>query len=95
MKLEGVQVIAADRMTVWQALNNPDVLQASIPGCQSMSQTSPTNFEAVVVQKVGPVKATFNGVVEMQDVVEGQSLTLNGEGKGCLLYTSPSPRDRG
>ncbi len=82
MKLDGSQVIAADRDTVWKALNNPDVLHASIPGCQKMTQVSPVQFEAVVQQKIGPVKATFNGVVHLHDVVEGQSLTLSGEGKG-------------
>ena len=39
-------------------------------------------FEATVVQKVGPVKATFKGKVTLSDVISEESLKLNGEGKG-------------
>lgn len=82
MKLEGAQVIAADRMSVWNAINDPDILKRCISGCEEMSRTSPTQYEAVVKQKVGPVSATFKGVVNLSDVVEGESLRLAGEGKG-------------
>jgi uncharacterized protein len=82
MQLSDQRDIKADPATVWAALLNPDVLMASVPGCQSMTGTADTQFEAVVVQKVGPVKATFTGVVKLSDRVEGKSLTINGEGKG-------------
>ncbi len=82
MKLEGAQVIAADRMTVWNAINDPEILKRCIPGCEEMQKTSPDQFEAVVKQKVGPVSATFKGIVNLSDVDEGNSLRLSGEGKG-------------
>jgi carbon monoxide dehydrogenase subunit G len=47
-----------------------------------MTGNATDGFEAVVVQKVGPVKATFKGAVTLSDIVEGQSLVLSGEGKG-------------
>ena len=59
-----------------------DVLKACVPGCQEMSGSAEDGFEATVVQKVGPVKATFKGAVTVSDVVPGESLTLSGEGKG-------------
>ncbi|PIP98250.1 MAG: carbon monoxide dehydrogenase [Rhodobacterales bacterium CG18_big_fil_WC_8_21_14_2_50_71_9] len=82
MKLEGAQTIAADRATVWAALNDPEVLKACIPGCHSLEKTSDTGFEAVVKQKVGPVSATFNGVVELSNLNPPHSYTISGEGKG-------------
>ncbi len=82
MKLNGTQVIAADRQTVWAAINDPEILKQCIPGCEEMVKTSPTQFEAVVKQRIGPVSATFKGAVEVSDIVEGQSLRLFGEGKG-------------
>ena len=82
MQMSGERTIAADRAKVWAALNDPDVLKECISGCQEMQKTSPTEFEAKVVQKVGPVKATFNGQVELTDVVEGQSYRISGKGKG-------------
>jgi len=82
MKLEGAQVIAADRMAVWNAINDPEILRQCISGCEEMNKTSPTQYDAVVKQKVGPVSATFKGVVNLSDVVEGHSLRLTGDGKG-------------
>ncbi len=82
MELEGSRRIDADRATVWAALNDPEVLKASIPGCSEMTGSAQEGFEATVTQKVGPVKATFKGVVRLTDVVPGESYTISGEGKG-------------
>ena len=82
MNLADSKVIAADRETVWQALLSAGVLKDCVPGCTEMSGSPADGFEATVVQKVGPVKATFKGAVTLSDIVEGQSLTLSGEGKG-------------
>lgn len=82
MKLTGSRVIAADRDTVWAALNDPEVLRACIPGCQSLDRTEDGGFEAVVKQKVGPVSATFRGVVELSDLNPPESYRISGEGKG-------------
>ena len=82
MKMAAERDIAADPATVWAALLNPEVLKECVPGCQEMGGNADDGFEAVVVQKVGPVKATFKGAVTISDRVEGESLTLSGEGKG-------------
>ncbi len=82
MELEGSRIIAADRQTVWEALNSIEVLQASIPGCKEMSGNAEDGFEAVVTQKIGPVKATFKGAVSLTDIVEAESYRISGEGKG-------------
>ena len=82
MELKGSRVIAADRATVWAALNDPDVLKSCIPGCTEMTGNATDGFEAKVTQKVGPVKANFAGAVALSDVVEGESYKISGEGKG-------------
>ena len=82
MDLSGSRIINADRMTVWNALNDPEVLMAAIPGCQEMTGSPEEGFSATVVQKVGPVKAKFKGSVSHSNVVPGESYTLTGEGKG-------------
>lgn len=82
MELEGSRVIAADRATVWARLNDPETLMACIPGCQELTGSPEDGFEATVVQKVGPVKATFKGAVRLENVVTGESYTISGEGKG-------------
>ncbi|MCT4682223.1 MAG: carbon monoxide dehydrogenase subunit G [Roseicyclus sp.] len=82
MEMHATRTIAADRMTVWQALNDAEVLKACIPGCEELTGSPEEGFSAVVKQKVGPVKATFKGEVTLSDIVEGESYTISGEGKG-------------
>jgi hypothetical protein len=82
MEMHATRTIAADRMTVWQALNDPEVLEACIPGCEELTGSPEEGFHAVVKQKVGPVKATFKGGVVLSDIVPGERYTISGEGKG-------------
>ena len=82
MKMSDKRTIAAERQVVWAALLDPEVLKACVPGCTEMSGSAEEGFEATVVQKVGPVKATFKGAVTLSDMDEPNGLKLTGEGKG-------------
>lgn len=82
MEMQGERLIAAPRDKVWAALNDVEILKASIPGCQQMSGSAEEGFEATVKQKIGPVSATFKGAVALTDVSPGESYTIFGEGKG-------------
>lgn len=82
MKLQDQRDIEAPREAVWAGITDPETLRRCIPGCQSMTGSVEEGFEATVVQKVGPVKATFKGAVTLHDVVEGESCLIRGEGKG-------------
>lgn len=82
MNLSDSRVIDADRATVWAAILDPEVLKACVPGCQEMAGTPEDGFTATVVQKVGPVKATFKGAVTLSDMQPPESVTIAGEGKG-------------
>ena len=82
MDMTGEYRIAAPRDAVWKALNDPDVLAASIPGCKTLEQLSETEMTATVVTKVGPVKATFQGNVTLSDIRPSEGYTITGEGKG-------------
>lgn len=82
MQLSDTRDIKAPPETVWAAILDPEVLKACIPGCDSLTGSVAEGFEAVVTQKVGPVKATFKGLVQLSDIAEGRSLKISGEGKG-------------
>ena len=82
MQLTDERQIAASPEKVWAAILDPEMLKACIPGCESMTGAPDTGYEAVVVQKVGPVSARFTGVVSLSDIVPGQAVTISGEGKG-------------
>jgi carbon monoxide dehydrogenase subunit G len=82
MELSESRQIAAPPDVVWSHLVDPEVLKACIPGCQELTGTPEEGYDATVVQKVGPVKATFKGHVTMSDVRPGEGCHLAGEGKG-------------
>jgi carbon monoxide dehydrogenase subunit G len=82
MQITDSRDISADQETVYAALLSPDVLKECVPGCQELAGTPEDGFEATVVQKVGPVKATFKGTVNVSNMNAPESLTLSGEGKG-------------
>ena len=82
MNLSDSRTLNADIDTVWAALLNREVLKECVPGCTEMSGNAEDGFEATVVQKVGPVKATFKGEVTLSNLDKPKSLTLTGEGKG-------------
>jgi carbon monoxide dehydrogenase subunit G len=82
MQMNDSREIGASPEIVWRAILDPEVLKACIPGCESLTGSAEEGFEAVVKQKVGPVSATFTGLVNISDRVEGKSLRLSGEGKG-------------
>ena len=84
MDLTGERLIPADRSSVWNGLNDPDVLKACIPGCQSLEKSSETELSATVVTKLGPVKAKFSGDVKLENINAPESYTISGEGKGGI-----------
>ena len=82
MDMTGEYRIAASRDRVWAALNDPETLKASLPGCETLEKVSEREFVATVVAKVGPVKAKFNGNVTLSNLNPPQGYTISGEGKG-------------
>ena len=84
MQMNDSQRIPASRDKVWAALNDPDVLKACIPGCQSLTMKSPNELEATVKIKIGPVSATFSGEVTLSNLNPPESYTISGEGKGGI-----------
>ncbi len=82
MQMTGECRIEAPREAVWTALNDPEVLQQCIPGCEELEKTSDTEFFAKVNAKVGPVSAKFAGSVTLSDLKPPESYKISGEGKG-------------
>ena len=82
MTMTGEATLPADRPKVWALLNDPEVLKACIPGCESLERAGDNGFAAVVKAKIGPVSATFRGKVELSDIVPLVGYTISGEGEG-------------
>ena len=85
MEMTGERHIAAPRQRVWEALNDPAVLQAAIPGCESVERTGDDSFQARVSLKLGPMSAKFGGKVTLSNVNPPASYTISGEGQGGAM----------
>ncbi|MBX9457905.1 MAG: carbon monoxide dehydrogenase subunit G [Rhizobium sp.] len=85
MDMNGSETIHAPVDVVWRGLNDPEILRQCIPGCESLEKTSETTMTATVVLKVGPVKARFEGAVELSNLNPPLSYTISGEGKGGMV----------
>jgi len=82
MTMTGEYQLPVPRETVWQKLNDPAVLKACIPGCESLEKTSDTAFQAVATIKIGPVKARFKGNVTLSDLDPPNGYKISGQGEG-------------
>lgn len=82
MEIKGEYRIPATREKVFAALNDPAVLQACIPGCESLEKVSDTELKAKVRMRIGPVSAAFSGKVTLSDIDPPNGYRISGEGQG-------------
>jgi carbon monoxide dehydrogenase subunit G len=82
MDITGEYTISAPRDVVWAALNDPEVLKRTIPGCKELEQRSPSDLAAKVTLKIGPISATFNGSVVLENLDPPSSYDIVGQGQG-------------
>jgi uncharacterized protein len=82
MDMTGERRIPAPRQTVWEALNNPEVLKVSIPGCESLEKLEGDQMKATASIKVGPISARFAGKVQLSDINPPNGYRISGEGQG-------------
>lgn len=85
MDMSGERRIQAPRQRVWDALNDPEMLKAAIPGCESVTRTAEDAFEAKVAIKIGPMAAKFGGKVKLENINAPVSYTITGEGNGGAM----------
>ena len=84
LTMTGEVDLAAPQRVVWEKLNDPEVLKACIPGCESLEKTAENELQAVAKIKIGPVSATFRGKVELTDINPPHGYTISGEGQGGI-----------
>lgn len=82
MEMAGKQRIEATKAEVWAALNDPDILKASIPGSKTLNKTSHTHMNAIPGVRIGPIGATFSGDVTLSELDPPSGYRIDGEGSG-------------
>ena len=82
MEMTGEQLIPASQQDTWAALNDPDVLKACVPGCESITRVNDNEYQVQMTTRVGPVSAKFRGRLSLFDIKPPQSYSLAFEGQG-------------
>ncbi len=82
MEMTGEQLIPASQQAVWDALNDPGVLKACIPGCESIERVGENEYQVLMVARVGPVAARFKGRLALSDIQPPESYAITFEGQG-------------
>lgn len=102
MELNGEQIILASQQRTWNSLNDPEVLKACIPGCETLERTEDGGFTATMALRIGPVSAKFKGKLMLSDVQAPERYTMHFDGQGGMAgfgkgtaHVELSPADGG
>jgi len=90
MKLNGSYQINLEKQKVWEALNDPEILKQSIPGCEEFKKNSNTEFTATATNKIGPFNASFTGDIELKNINAPDSYVIEGSGNSPVGFASGS-----
>ena len=92
MKLSGSYQIKLEKQKVWEALNDPEILKKSIPGCEEFTKNSDTKFTATATNKIGPFNASFTGDIELKEIDAPNSYVIEGSGNSPVGFASGSAK---
>lgn len=90
MKLSGSYQINLEKQKVWEALNDPEILKKTIPGCEEFIKKSETEFTATATNKIGPFNASFTGDIELKNINAPNSYVIEGSGNSPVGFASGS-----
>ena len=90
MKLAGSYKLNVKKEVVWKALNDPNILKRCIPGCETFIKDTSNTFNATATNQIGPMNATFSGIVTLSKIKENESYTLSGEGQSSVGFANGS-----
>jgi carbon monoxide dehydrogenase subunit G len=82
MEMTGEQLIPASQADTWTALNDPEILKACIPGCESIERTGANEYAVQMTARVGPVSAKFKGKMALSNIQPPNSYSIAFEGQG-------------
>jgi carbon monoxide dehydrogenase subunit G len=82
MEMTGEQLIPASQHDTWNALNDPEVLKACVPGCESIEPAGENQYAVQMAARVGPVSAKFKGKLVLSDIQPPHSYAISFDGQG-------------
>lgn len=83
MEISGEHRFDAPREAVYEALLDPVVLQATIPGCESFESTAPGTYAVTMKVGIAAVRGLYDGTVQVasESPPESYRLLVTGGGK--------------
>ena len=88
MELSGQYKLNVKKEIVWKALNDANILKQCIPGCESLDKENDNSFNASATNQIGPMNATFSGVIKLSNIKKNESYTLSGEGQSSVGFAN-------
>lgn len=85
MEFGGRYILVAERLAVWAALNDTEILKAAIPGCHRIDWVGEAELELEFKVNLGLMQPVLKGELELTDILPARRYTLHGRGKGGLL----------
>ena len=82
MEMSGEQLIPASQADTWAALNDPEILKACVPGCESIERLADNEYQMLMVARIGPVSAKFKGKLNLSELKPPHSYAIAFEGQG-------------
>jgi len=83
MKIAGANTVPFPVEKVWDALLDPQVLVATIPGCERLEETGEHTYAMTVTAGVAAIRGTYNGTCALSDLKEHESLVMKLQGAGA------------
>ena len=85
MKFNGSCELNSSKKKVWENLNNIDVLKKCIDGCEEFLYIDNNKYSAKIFIKLGPVNASFQSTIEIDNIIEEESYAIIAQGNAGQL----------
>ena len=92
MKVAGDHLFDASPQEVWEGLMDPDVLAATMPGCDKLEKVGDNEYKGILNIKVGPVQGKFEGKVTLEDIDPPNGYTMLVDGRGAPGFVNATAR---
>jgi carbon monoxide dehydrogenase subunit G len=84
VNLHGTHRFAAPRERVFDAIRDPRVLMAVIPGCETVEQTGPDEYRGRILLRLPGAVGAYRTTVRLVDVAAPERAGLDGRVEGSM-----------